>query len=133
MDLCRLLVVDDDPSIRYTLHHFLKDQGFTVSTAPDGAVAAGLILNSPTPFDLLITDIVMPGMNGLDLAEFTADVSPVTRVMLISSYVPTPRKGVAILPFLAKPLDLDQLLAMITELLGEFAPSSGGRRQLMMQ
>jgi two-component system, cell cycle sensor histidine kinase and response regulator CckA len=131
----RLLVVDDEPMIRQLLVRALRGRGFATLEATDGETAAEILRTSPQPIDLLITDIVMPGMNGLDLAEFTAKVSPATRVLLMSGYVaapPTP--SLAGLPFLQKPFALTQFFNTIRSLLGSntppesFSPIQPGRR-----
>ena len=86
----RILVVEDEPQVRTSVVLQLKSLGYTVTEAPDGAAgvaafeAAG---GSARPFDLLLTDVVMPGpLNGKALAEEVARRWPATRIVLMSGY-----------------------------------------------
>ena len=62
--MARILVIDDDEQIRNMLHIMLKNEGYDVAEAPEGKVA--LELFSRAPFDVVITDIVMPEKEGLE-------------------------------------------------------------------
>lgn len=65
----RVLVVDDDPTIRNLVQAMLEAEGFTVVVAEDGQQGLEVLEKEPTPvgFNLIILDVVMPGMNGLDV------------------------------------------------------------------
>src|SRR4051812_42312079 len=65
----RILVIDDDPMIRTLVKSILEPEGFNVSLAEDGLQGVELLDKEPRPigFDLIILDVVMPGMNGLDV------------------------------------------------------------------
>lgn len=81
-----VLIVDDAPDILFLLTHSVKRLGpdFKVSTAMDGAEAMELI--QQRTFDLVITDYMMPGMTGLELAQEIRQHSPNTQVVLMSAY-----------------------------------------------
>ena len=81
------LVVDDEEDIRTSLSETLSEIGFNVIQAESADQARELIGNADNSFSLLLSDIVMPGQsNGVDLAQFTRDHSPDTRVILASGY-----------------------------------------------
>jgi DNA-binding NtrC family response regulator len=79
-----VLVVDDEPIITETLALILNGSGLAVLTAPDAAEA--LEIARLTPPELLITDLSMPGMNGLDLAVEMVRMAPDCRVILFSGH-----------------------------------------------
>ncbi|RMG44401.1 MAG: response regulator [Candidatus Dadabacteria bacterium] len=66
----RILVVDDDPMIRALVESMLQAEGHEVVLAEDGKQGVEILDNEPRPvnFDVIILDVVMPGMNGLDVA-----------------------------------------------------------------
>lgn len=65
----RVLVVDDDPMIRHIVESMLTAEGYEVVLAEDGQCGVDLLDKEPTPinFSLIILDVIMPGMNGLDV------------------------------------------------------------------
>ena len=77
----KILIVDDERSIRELLEIFLKKEGFVVSTA--SSAEEGLALAKATEFDLIISDIKMPDMTGID---FCASVREPTRISAGSSF-----------------------------------------------
>lgn len=117
----RLLIVDDDPLVRRTLVRVLQNRGFGVDDAGDGLSALALIRASSQPYDLLITDVVMPGMSGLELVEYAEDVSPDTRFLLISAYLPETFRLEG-LPFLQKPFGMDTFLGKVRDLCESWNP-----------
>ena len=80
----RILIVDDEPLIRDTLAEFLAQEGFAIATAPDGE--KGLALGREQHFDLVICDIQLPGMDGVELLERLLQIDPETFVLLITAY-----------------------------------------------
>jgi YesN/AraC family two-component response regulator len=80
----QILVVDDEDVVCFILKQTIEalNSGYTVVSAPNGFTAIAHIQQKP--FDLIITDYKMPGMNGLELAEIVRQVSPQTRVVLMS-------------------------------------------------
>ncbi len=79
-----ILVVDDEDSIRAVLTNVLKDDGFAVTEAQSGEDA--LKLFKKRVFDLVISDIVMPGINGIELLERIKHLNPATQVIIITSH-----------------------------------------------
>ena len=76
----RILVVDDEPSVRESVRYALEQEGFDVTLAADGEEAERWI--SDDPFDLLILDIMMPGKSGLDITREVRAHSPVPIILL---------------------------------------------------
>lgn len=84
--VARILVVEDQPEIRTLVEKMLKKMGYSV-TAASGGLEALSIINCGDPFDLLFTDVIMPGgMNGHQLAEEVKKVDPRIRVLYTSGY-----------------------------------------------
>ena len=115
----RILIVDDDPEIRTVLSDVLKDAGYTVETAPDGRIGLAKIAASPP--DLLITDLLMPGLTGWSLFARVRRLSPSLPIIVISGSDMGSQPQKAALPnhavCLRKPVDLDDLLAIVAQLL----------------
>ncbi len=80
----RILVVDDNESVRSILAEGLEGQGFRVCTAADGQQAWALVRRTPFAYDLVLTDLTMPEMGGIELlANIMAD-SPWIKVILMT-------------------------------------------------
>jgi CheY-like chemotaxis protein len=80
-----VLVVDDDDAVRDTMAEILKDLGYSVRSAPGGE-AALVRLQRGEPVDLLLTDVVMPGMSGFEFARRAQALQPHLPVVFISGY-----------------------------------------------
>jgi two-component system response regulator RegX3 len=76
----RILVVDDEPSVRESVGYALEQEGFQVTLAEDGEAAEGRLTDND--FDLLILDIMMPGKSGLDICREVRAKSPVPIILL---------------------------------------------------
>lgn len=115
----RLLIIEDEPLIRSSLAEYLEQEGFTVQTAAHGA--AGLQLAEATPFDLVLTDIQMPGMDGVEVLERLQQRNPETFVILVTAYgtvetaVEAFKRGAQ--DYLLKPLRFDEVVAKVRQLL----------------
>ena len=81
-----MLVVEDDEEVRNLVYQILMASGYAVLEAADPADAKELCLNSTVPVSLLVTDVVMPGMNGPELAESIQGVCPGMKVLYLSGY-----------------------------------------------
>ncbi|OGO24338.1 MAG: hypothetical protein A2Y54_00805 [Chloroflexi bacterium RBG_16_51_16] len=79
-----ILVVDDEPVSRQSLSDILKLEGYLVSALPNGQVAVEHIRTHPV--DLMIVDLRMPGMDGLEVIQVVNQISPETEVILLTAY-----------------------------------------------
>jgi CheY-like chemotaxis protein len=115
--------VEDEKAIRYTASLFLEDLGYTVLTAESPAAALELTADHPDPILLLITDVVMPGMSGRDLALRLTANHPSLKVLYISGYTANVIAHRGILEdgvhFLSKPISRDDLVRKVREIIGE--------------
>ena len=84
-----ILLVEDAEALRKLAHMFLRDNGYDVLTAEDGSEAMRIAQQSSAPIHLLLTDVVMPGMNGRVLAERLAPGNPAMKVLYMSGYTDT--------------------------------------------
>ena len=116
-DICRMkiLIIDDERSIRNSMKEILSDEGYIVETAEDGA--RGYEMASKGGYDVIFCDIKMPGMDGVEvLGKLEADGTESAIVMIsghgdIETAVDCIKKGA--FDFIEKPLDLNRLLAAI--------------------
>jgi DNA-binding response OmpR family regulator len=79
-----ILVADDEPAVRQFVERALNYAGFAVTVVPDGAAA--LTEMNKRPYDLLLTDIVMPELDGIALAQRVMKDFPATRILMMSGY-----------------------------------------------
>ena len=108
----RVLLVDDDDAVRRLTERMLRRAGYDVMSAASGPEALATVRREPM-FDLLLTDMVMPGMSGRDLAREMMRESPGTRVVFMSGYHHgTPIPG---WQFIGKPFDRNALLVKVAE------------------
>ncbi|MBI3196976.1 MAG: PAS domain S-box protein [Rhodospirillales bacterium] len=83
----RILAVEDDPKVRAVVVGQLQSLGYAVAEASDGMTALATLESASQPFDLLLTDVIMPGpMNGKALADEVARRWPKTRIVFMSGY-----------------------------------------------
>jgi signal transduction histidine kinase/ActR/RegA family two-component response regulator len=81
-----ILLVEDDPALRKMAAEVLRGTGYKVLTAPCGADAMQIAAEHPGPLDVLLTDVVMPGMTGRELADQIVARYPRTRILYMSGY-----------------------------------------------
>lgn len=81
-----VLVVDDDPWVRVLARDVLADDGYRVLEAADGPDAIRVAAEHPGPIHLLLSDVVMPGMNGCELAAGLVPLLAGIKVMFMSAY-----------------------------------------------
>ncbi len=116
----RLLIVDDDPGQRSLLDSFLRSQGFDTLTVDSGERALDALRT--TPVDMMITDVRMPGISGLDTLRRARQAHAVLPVLLVTAYadireaVEAMRDGAV--NYLSKPIDLDELLLSVQRATG---------------
>jgi signal transduction histidine kinase/CheY-like chemotaxis protein len=112
-----ILFVDDDPLIAMSTTEMLEDLGHHVIGVNSGLHALD-ILRSEQPLDLMMTDHVMPGMTGVELAAASREVRPSLPILLATGYAEMPEGAQLDLPRLAKPYHQDQLRDRLDQLLG---------------
>jgi PAS domain S-box-containing protein len=112
-----ILFVDDDPLIAMSTTEMLEDLGHRVIGANSGLHALDII-KSEQPLDLMMTDHVMPGMTGIELAAASRAVRPSLPILLATGYADLPEGAQLDLPRLAKPYHQDQLRDRLDQLLG---------------
>jgi two-component system, cell cycle sensor histidine kinase and response regulator CckA len=83
-----ILVVEDQPQLRLALREILHELGYAVMTAGGPAAALELAAKTAPSIDLLITDVVLPGMDGRELARRMRGGAPSIRILYISGYIP---------------------------------------------
>ena len=112
-----VLIIDDDTAIRESLQELLMDEGYRVRVAADGREGLEVCASLPLP-DLILLDLSMPVMDGHEFArrkqdDATLAAIPVCVMTAAGALSPLPPSASAIL---RKPLDLDDLMAVITRL-----------------
>ncbi len=117
-----ILLVDDEPSVRRLVSQMLQLTGYKVFEASSGPEAIGLMDRVGQPVDLLLTDIVMPSMNGGTLARRLSRQNPKMRVLFTSGYMDdvVVQEVVAMgAQFLPKPFTLEGLTQKVRQVLDE--------------
>jgi len=116
-----ILLVEDEPNLRYLARQYLEKQGYQVIEAADGAMALQIAVAREGEIHLLLTDVIMPGMNGRELASRISEIRPSTRVLYMSGYTENVigHDGMldASVNFLQKPFDLSELSAKVRAVL----------------
>ena len=124
-----ILVVDDEQTIRDTLRRCLEVEGYRVATAASGEEAVARLRDRP--YDVVIADIILPGMSGLDLLATVRSLAPAPAVVLITAYatvdsaVEALRNGAA--DYVRKPFKLDDLKFLVARLAARAAPAPDAR------
>ncbi len=113
-----ILVVDDEPIARANLEYILRKEGYQVSTAGNGLEALELVKKKD--FELILTDLKMEKMDGIQLLESVKQLAPQTDIVMITGYatvssaVDALKKGAA--HYLPKPIDLDELRSTVSQI-----------------
>jgi CheY-like chemotaxis protein len=111
-----ILLVDDEDVVRAATAEMLEDVGYTVLQADSGPAALAMLRNAE-PIDLLVTDYLMPGMNGVELIRNARNLEPSLPALIISGYSTIAEGPGADLPRLAKPFRQIDLAGRIAEIL----------------
>ncbi len=115
----RILVVDDEKIIRESISFILKKEGFAVTEAANGKEAYNKV--QAESYDLVITDLEMPEMKGIELLDHVMHINPQALVVIITAYgsletaIAALRKGAS--DYILKPIEFDELLVKIHRLL----------------
>ena len=113
----RILIVDDDETIRTTMKAILEDEGYVVDLASTGEEAIQLTMK--TTYNIALLDIRLPDMEGVELLKLMRDSVPRTRKVMVTGY-PSMQNAIAALnknadAYLLKPLDNEKLLNLVKE------------------
>lgn len=111
-----ILLVDDEELVRMGTAEMLTDLSYTVIEANSAAEALRLLRSGETP-DVMITDYLMPGMNGADLIEIARPLAPSMKLLLITGYSSVAQGPAASVPRLAKPFRQADLARSVADLL----------------
>jgi CheY-like chemotaxis protein len=111
-----VLIVDDEAVVRSLMARVLEDQGYRVIRAPDGLVAWELLQRATGSIDAVVVDVVMPRMDGLELARRLAALPKAPPLVMTSAY--PYNRAVLDHPFLPKPFLPEQLVRMVGRVLG---------------
>ena len=126
-----ILVVDDEAQVRALARDILLGAGYRVLEAEDGEQALRLAEDHPGAIHVLLTDIMMPGINGKELADRLVTVRPDTKMIFMSGRAAEVISDAGVLipvdAFLAKPFTVDRLLNTVRERLEYRSPFSRPR------
>jgi two-component system response regulator PilR (NtrC family) len=128
----KLLIVDDEPGLRQMLQILFRREGYEVVLAPGYRTATEAIHQSPQPFPVVLTDLVMPDGSGLDVLAEAKKRSPVSEVVLITAHstvqnaIEAMRSGAY--DFVTKPFDSAELVALVSKALEKHAIAAENQR-----
>ncbi len=123
--MIRILLAEDENAMRTYLARALENAGYEVVAVDRGTAALPLLTESH--FDLLLSDIVMPEMDGIELAQRCAEISPQTKVMFITGFAAVSLKASREAPqakVLSKPFHLRDLVIEVQRIFGQSAQAS---------
>jgi two-component system cell cycle response regulator CpdR len=124
-DMIRILLAEDEDAMRTYLARALENAGYEVIAVDRGTVAVPWLETGE--IDLLLSDIVMPEMDGIELAQRCAELSPKTKVMFITGFAAVTLKASREAPqakVLSKPFHLRDLVLEVERLFGQQAQAS---------
>ena len=116
-----ILLVEDEANLRYLARQYLEKQGYKIIEAADGAVAMQIAVAHEAVIHLLLTNVIMPGMNGRELAQRISEIRPNVKILYMSGYTENVigHNGMldAGVRLLQKPFNLRDLKSMVREVL----------------
>jgi CheY-like chemotaxis protein len=115
-----ILLVEDEADLRDLLSRILQDNHYQVLEAEDGEQALRVANRSPTRIDLVLTDLIMPGLSGYDVAQKIRAIRPGIKIMYITGYVDGKKQSHRLQRderLLQKPVHPEQLLSSVREML----------------
>jgi heterodisulfide reductase subunit A2 len=128
----RILVVDDELIVRDSLKEWLQDEGFTVSMAASGQEALDMM--SREPFQLMLADIKMPGMDGVELLKHSKEIIPDLPIVMMTAYATVETAIEALktgaLDYLIKPFDPETLIPMVFRIYEDLEASHRRRLEI---
>lgn len=131
-----VLVVDDDADIRELLVEFFRDRGFVVASAADGRAALAEISRAPSRYGLVVTDLQLPGIDGLGVLQAVREANPSAYVIIVTGYASLDSAIQAVrlgaYDYLTKPFSMGQL-EVILQRLADRQSLEAENRQLTRQ
>ena len=125
--MAHIIVVDDDHDVLALTGSILREAGHDVVSAPNG-IAALDILDGSRQFDLLVTDVIMPGLNGFNLARMAKARRPRLKVLYLSAFAETEHvtrdRGIRLGKMLSKPIHPSDLSREVAAALDTIEPRS---------
>ena len=121
--MIRILLAEDDDSMRAYIQRALENAGYSVSAVSNGTEALPLL--DTEIFDLLLSDIVMPEMDGIELAQRCNEISPSTKVMFITGFAAVTLRANREAPhdkMLSKPFHLKDLVLEVERMFEDAVP-----------
>ena len=111
----KALIIDDDPSTLELMQFQLESEGFEVSTAENGE--KGLLFIEETPFDIILTDLHLPDMSGIEMVKQSKKILPETEIIMVTGHGSTEKAIEATKAgafyYIEKPVEFDELLILI--------------------
>jgi two-component system cell cycle sensor histidine kinase/response regulator CckA len=118
----KLLVVEDEDMVRAVAERAMTRAGYSVTTASDGEIGLGEIANGDTEFDLIVSDVVMPVMDGPAMAKAIRKVRPNIPILFMSGYAEEQLRNeidIENMYFIPKPFSVNQINAKVAEVLSK--------------
>ncbi|MDB5083272.1 MAG: two-component system response regulator [Bacilli bacterium] len=113
----KVLIVDDQYGIRVLLHEVLESEGIKIFEAPNGPTALDIVANEQP--DLVLLDMKIPGMDGLEILRHIRQIEPKTKVIMMTAYgeLDLIQEAMALgaLTHFTKPFDIDELRMAVNE------------------
>lgn len=117
--MARILIVEDDEPVRSLAARALERDGHSVDTAGDGEIGLDLIRAASGGYDLVVSDIRMPGMDGIAMAQAAVKAFPSLRIMLVTGYAEQRERAAeldgVIVDVVQKPFTLTQIREKVRE------------------
>ena len=122
-----ILVVDDEPEVRAVARDMLQAKGYTTFDTGDPLLALRIVRTESQPIHLLLTDVVMPLMNGRELVDQIHTIRPAIKVLYMSAYSTEAieKYGIRLAPgdpFVLKPFTMDSLVSSVRAVLDYRSP-----------
>jgi two-component system, cell cycle response regulator CpdR len=123
--MAKLLIVEDDESVRTLAARALERAGHMIDVAADGAQGLALIRAARGGYDLVVSDIRMPGMDGIQMAKAAASLFPAMKILLMTGYADQRERAEelngVIVDVVQKPFTLAEIRARVEQALACFA------------
>jgi CheY-like chemotaxis protein len=119
--MAKILLADDDKATRDLVKRALESDGHSVDITQDGTEALDALIADPAAFDVLVSDVHMPGLDGIELARRAIETAPALKLLLMSGFAEELDRAKALatpaLSVLMKPFTLDQVRTSVRTLL----------------